>query len=127
MHRVSGILERIRWRTEGGDLLVRIRLVPGVSREGAVVMLAAGEGRSVRIPLDGADRGGLTWEDGSSGGLYERGEAVDVRIPLALLPGRAWRLEVRRGEVVEERAPHEGWFDAAGPTGATGDSGTPHA
>ncbi|HTM01379.1 MAG TPA: glycoside hydrolase family 57 protein [Candidatus Omnitrophota bacterium] len=128
MHRVSGVLERIRWRIRGDDLLVRIRLVPGASREGAVLRLAAGE-RSGRIPLDGADRGALAWEDGSSGGSYERGEAVDVRIPLALLPEgrRAWRLEVGRGEAVEERAPHEGWFDAAGPSGAIGDAGTPHA
>jgi len=121
MHRVSGVLDRVRWRVDGGDLRVRVRLAPGAAAEGATLALRIGPDDAVaRAPLSGAERGPLAWNGAApaDAGSYERGEAIDVRVPLAAIgsaPGgaRSWHLEVERGGSVEERAPVEGVFDVA--------------
>lgn len=118
MHRVSGILDRIRWRLDGGDLRVRVRLVDGSGKEGERLVFRIGAHAALGIDLARAGGGPLDWERGAPAdpGSWERGEAIDVRIPLAVVPAggdRSWSLEVERAGVVEERAPREGSFPAA--------------
>jgi hypothetical protein len=101
MHRVTGVLGRVRYRVEGRDLRLRVQLLPGASIEGVslVVRVGPGDVEAARVPLDRA------------------GEEVEMRAPL--MPGTGfeggWRLDVERGGAVEERAPGEGSFPLPAP------------
>jgi len=90
MHRVTGLIRRVRWRVEGRELVVR--LLASAAPAGAEVVVRFGDSIAARVALP---------ENGP--------HVIDRRVPIP--DGvRAWGIEIVGGGAVEERVPIEGDF-----------------